>query len=574
MNNTSWIPRGLARTSVVAGLAVVLSLALFVGLGCDTGLGSSGSGAWGDDGESDFEAGDPTPHDRGAADNDKTSGWQERGQDPGNAVVTREKDPETGETTWEYVLKYTDIILAPDGANLLVNVPKPGPDAGFEKAGMVLAAQPLPAGEPKYFPQLQDLVRINFSPDGKRAYLLGEGGRRVFELDLDQYTLARDLYFQKPFSVLDVSPDGKYLVLSNLPKTDSEKYGFDPYADSCTPDADMAVPAGGSLCQFGLVDLANGTSWTVEVPHRLRDIDTDPVSGELLIAYSKKLNDPAVPVNSFLAFYSPVTKSFTAKLQFQNCADEVVVNESTKQALQSPTVCAFVQDGQAVSPLNLQDNAWGGQSPPHDPISVIDLEARKFVENLPGFGPVAVTQDGTLAAGFTLKDIMKQQWGYADQVNPVGIILVDLPEGTWDVIEYGSAIPAYTFSPDGKALYLYSDNPESAGELARIDVATRELYWLDGPSIDLDAFVWSPDGDELFTVSDLALYHVSNGSDEILEVEIPVEASLINIRPQGDFILVGPESSPSFFSFKVPGSETSLDVDTKFDLALTSSLAK
>jgi len=562
------------RFAGITGFAAALALVFNLGLGCDVGLGSSGSGTWGDVEETDYEAGDPTPHDRGAADNDKTSGWQDRGQDPGNAVMTREENPETGETLWTYVLNYRDIILSPDGANLLVNVPKPGPNSGFEKAGMVLAAQPLPKGEPKYFPQLQDLMRINFSPDGKAAYLLGEGGRRVWELNLSDYTLEQELYFQKPFSVLDVSRDGMFLVLSNLPKTDSEKYGFDPYADSCTPDADMAVPAGGSLCQFGLIELATGTSWTVDVPHRLRDIDTDPVSGELLIAYSKKLNDPAVPVNSFLTFYSPVTKSFTAKLQFQNCADEVVINEKTLQALQSPTVCAFVQDGQAVRPLNLQDNAWGGQSPPHDPISVIDLSARKFVENLPGFGPVAVTEDGKLAAGFTLKDIMKAQWGYAEQQYPVGIILVDLPEGTWEVIEYGSAIPAYTFSPDGKALYLYSDNPESSGDLARLDVATRELYWLNGPSIDLEAFVWSPAGDELFTVSDLALYHVRNGSDEILEVDIPVEASLINIRPQGDFILVAPQTQPSFFSFKVPEAETSLTIEAQFDLELQPEVTK
>lgn len=544
-----------------AGLAFAL-------LGCDGGMGSGGGGGWGSDNEESYEEGEPIPHERGGSDNNQTSGWQDRGQDPGSATVTREEDAESGDSVWKYVLKYTDIILSPDGANLLVSVPKPGPDAGFEESGLVLAIQPLPSGDARYFPQLQDLDRVNFSPDGKRAYLLGDKGTRVWEMDLDKYTLVRDVYFNKPFSVLDVSKDGGYLILSNLPKTAAEQYGFDPYADSCAATSGMAVPAGGSLCQVGLVDLSTGISWTVDLPHRLRDIDMDTESGDLLIAYSKKLNDPKVPVNSFLAFYDPETRGFTGKLQFQNCADEVVINEKTKQALQSPTVCAFVQDGQAVSPLTLQESAWGGQAPHHDPISVIDLEARKFVENLPGFGPVAVSEDGTLAAGFTLKEVMKSEWNYDKQLNPVGIILVDLPEGTWEVIEYGSAIPAYTFSPDGKALYLYSDNPESAGELARIDLSTRALEWLEGPSIDLDAFVWSPDGDELFTVSDLALYHVRNDSSEILKVGIPVEASLINIRPQGDFILVGPETAPSFFSFKVPGAEKSLPVEEEFDLEL------
>jgi hypothetical protein len=163
---------------------------------------------------------------------------------------------------------------------------------------------------------------------------------------------------------------------------------------------------------------------------------------------------------------------------------------------------------------------------------------------------------------------MVDEWGYEDQIDPVGIIFVSLPSLDWVVVDIGSAVPAYTFSPDGKYLYLYNDNPLGDNKLGRIDTTTFKLSWLAGPAIDLDAFVWTPSGSDLITISGNGLYRVRGQSGAIEAISIPVKADLINIRPQGDFILVGPDDAPRFHLMPVPVNETVLNVTSEFDLQL------
>jgi dipeptidyl aminopeptidase/acylaminoacyl peptidase len=549
-------------TTLLVGLLAWMTLA------CDAGSGDGGwSGGWHESDTAGWED-DTIPYEQGAVDNNEGSGRQERGQDPGKVTVEEEEDPETGEVVWSYLLEYSDLILSPDGKNLLMSVPKPGPEQGFDTAGMVLAVQPLPAGETRYLPKLQDLSRINFAPNGGVAYLLDADGTRVRALELTGYTLTGEHHLPGTFSVLDVTPDGAYLILSNLPKTDLEEYSFDPYAASCTPPAAMDLPGGADLCKAAVVDLTAGTVWELDLPHRVRDIDFDPLSGEVLISYSLRSGGPDGGTTSYLVFYNVAFGAFTAKLTFPNCSDEVEISLEAGLALQSPTACTQPQDFDPNDPLNDLESSWGGSQPFHDPISIIDLETRQFVENLPGFGPVALTGDGTLAAGFTLRHVMEEEWGYHDQVDPVGIILVTLPGLEWDIVDVGSEVPAYTFSPDGGFLYLYSDNPLSGSTVGRIDTGTLALEWLQGPEVDLDAFVWSPDGGTMYTVSKDRLYAIRNDSAEIREVELPVSVDLINIRPQGDFILVGPDDQPLFYTMFLPKDEALLPIQQEFDLDL------
>ncbi len=557
-----------SSSTVYSTITILLTLVAWATLACDSGGGWDGGesgGGWYSEDTSAWED-DTIPYEQGAVDNNESSGRQERGQDPGKVTVEEEEDPETGETVWTYLLEYSDLILSPDGKNLLMSVPKPGPDQGFDTAGMVLAVQPLPAGEARYLPKLQDLSRINFAPDGGVAYLLDADGTRVRELELSGYTLAGEHHLPGTFSVLDVTPDGDYLLLSNLPKTDLEEYSFDPYAASCSPPSAMGLPVGANLCKAAVVDLAAGTVWELDLPHQVRDIDFDPVSGEVVISYSLRSSGPDGGTTSYLVFYNVAFGTFTAKLTFPNCSDEVEISEQASMALQSPTACTQPEDFDPNDPLNDLEGSWGGSQPFHDPISIIDLQSRQFVTNLPGFGPVALTQDGTRAAGFTLRHVMEDEWGYYDQYDAVGIILVDLPDLTWDIIDIGSEVPAYTFSPDGEFLYLYSDNPLSGSTVGRIHTGSLELEWLEGPEVDLDAFVWAPDGETIYTVSKDRLYAIRNDSVEIREVSLSVSVDLINIRPQGDFLLVGPDDQPLFYTMLMPQNEQSLPVEHEFDL--------
>ena len=552
-------------------LGAVLSIMVWATMGADGGGCGGGFSSGGGSGNweyADASAGEPVPHAKGAADSEQSGGRQDRGADPGKGQVETVADPETGVTVWTYSMKYGELILSPDGMSLMANVPKPGPDLGFEAPGLVMGLQPLMAGASQYLPQLQDCLRVNFAPDGAHAYVLGGDASTLFVVDLATYQVVGKHTFPGLYSVLDVTLDGRFVVLSNLPTTAEKVYAFDPYALSCAPESGLKLPAGSSLCEVAVYDLEEALGWTLELPHRLRDFDFDPESGEMLFSYALRKGGVDAVTQSFLLFYNASSGQFTAKLQFENCSDEVVVSSALGLALQSPTACTRPLGYDPANPVNDQESAWGGTAPFSDPISVVDLKKRQFVTNLPGFGPVALTDDGLTAAGFTLQAVMAEEWDYHGQNDLVGIILVDLETLEWEIIDVGTEVPAYTFSPDGKFLYLYSDNPLSNSQLGRMDVLTRKLEWLDGPSVDLEAFVWSPSGDQLFTVSDGTLYQVRADSTVVHELALPVPADRINIRPQGDYILVAPTDSAVYYAFEIPYDGSEMVVVETYDMEL------
>jgi len=518
---------------VGAVLLSVLSLGVAT-LACDAGSDSG----WDDEYD-----------DEGATDNEQTTGRQERGRDPGDSETVYEWDDEGEELVWSYQLHYSDVILSPDGQNLLSMVPKPGPAMGFEEPGLVLTVQPLPNGKRRVFPQMQDLVRINFSPDGRDAYLLKDGGLEIAVLDLESYTYSGEFYLDKPFCVVDVTPNGQYLILSNLPTTDTAEANFSANSESCTPDPKFGMPPGASLCQAAVVDIAEGHVWYVELPHRARDIDFDPISGELLFTYSKQYSD-GLQIKSHVLFYDPSIADFSTKLMFENCADEVVMSPDNELALLSPNDCMIFQEIQ-------------------DPISVIDLNTREFVTNLPGFGPVSVSPDGSAAVGFTRREVMQQQWSYFDQTKPIGLIFVNLSNLTWKVVDYGDEIPGYTISPDGKYLYVYRDSSGSLqGTLTRYDMKTHTSFKLSGPAVELDQFVWTSSGDKMYFISNSLLHSLSNSSNMIRPIQLDVLPELINIRPQGDYLVLGEKDQPTFYTALIDDLADFLPTEGTFDLGL------
>jgi len=551
----------------VAGLAV---------LSCDGGSfgGESGSGAgvlaedvagdsvywWEEDEE-----------DRGGQDNPQDPGWQDRGQDPGEAVVEETTDEE-GKGLWDYYLHYTDIVLSPDGNNILVGVPKPGPDKGFETPGLVLAVQPLPSGAPHVMPQYQDVERVNFSPDGTTAYLLEAGGKSVSRLDLTTYAESASYALPGAFSVLDVTPDGQFLILSNLPRAGLTEKQIAADDESCEAPDVWGVPEGANLCKAAVVNVESGLVREVDLPNRLRDIDYDPLTSDVLLSYSKKAKGDPHP-KSFMLFFQPATATWSCKLQFENCSDEVIVSPEALLALQGPTHCAFPAKFDPKKPLEqqfeeMQQEISAEVQVNYDPISVVDLEKREFVANLPGYGPVALSPDGMTAVGFTLRQPMKDQWDY-EQKELVGLIFVDLDTLTWSVLDYGNEIPSYTYSPDGQYLYVYSDSPLTEGHIQRIDLGSLEKTELTGPTIDLDAFAWLPSGHEMYVLSDHGLYFISGSTAAIKKVEVPVTPDLIAIRPQEDLIVVAPSFKPVFFSLPVVANPQTLEVQQEFDLELS-----
>lgn len=451
----------------------------------------------------------------GASDNQEQTGWQDRGRDPGNHELERQWDPKTGETTWVYDLEYSDIILSPDGQRLLAMVPAPGPDKGWDEPGLVLVAQTLPAGRVEKFPELMNLVRVNFSPDGKRAYALKEGGREIAIIDLEDFDVIGTHGLDEAFSVLDVSPDGRFIALTNLPTTDVEEILFD---DSCYPSPWRDLPSGANLCELALLDLETEEHDLLKFDEPLRDLDFSPDSSELLLTWSKSW------MVSVVTFYDTAAGEVIEEVSVPNCVDELVLQPGGELALMAPTRCA------------------------QDPISVLDLKERAFVKNLPGFGPVEITPDGSTAVGFTRRNDMVTQWGYQDQEAPYGLIIVDLPSLEWQVLDYGDTGPTFTVSPDGGYLYLYGyswyHGYQNFEEVDLSDLSRRKVT---GGDAGLNRFVWTPDGEYLFTLMYGNLFRVAVGEASAVKVMLDEKPELINVRPQGDYLLLGEYDRPRFY---------------------------
>ncbi|MBM4352181.1 MAG: hypothetical protein FJ109_00050 [Deltaproteobacteria bacterium] len=486
--------------------------------------------------------------DQGALDNEEEVGRQERGRDTG--WYWRENDTDSaGNPVWEYHPFYSEVILSPDGLNLLAMVPVPGPDKGYDSPGMILAVQPLPSGQKRLFPEVKDIARLNFSPSGDRAYALAKDLGGLIVVNLRSFVLEKKVDLPALFGVVDVTPDGKYAILSNLPVGDWAEMFYSPDTQTCTPFQLEVSGKAMNHCQFAVVDLATGEVKTHVLPYRLRDIDFSPVGGEVLFTYSYYQETPTLFLpHAVVQFYSPSLNQFVTETDFPNCADELVIDPTRNVALLSPTTCETPTKEEM-------------EQKQHDPISVIDLETRSFVKNLPGFGPVVIASDGSHAVGFTRRDNMVSDWGYTSQNTEIGLIVVDLETLSWKVMDYGNDIPTYTLSPDGKNLFVYAETDNARRPMGDgpevldpsegiIQVKLQDLSWktiAKSAAIEMTRYVWTEDGSTMYFFSKKGLFRLDAASGKISPIALYGTPTLMNLRPQQDFLVLGEAGEPTFY---------------------------
>lgn len=498
--------------------------------------------------------------DRGADENQEVAGRQERGRDPGSFSVTTQQDATgrdgvldggdtVGDLEWIYTLSYTDVILSPDGHLILGMAPVPGPDEGWDEPGLVLVTHDIAAGVSQTWPEVRDLKRINFSPTGEITYALGPDNRTLFELDLDGGFLREVAVFGAPVSALDISSDGRFVVGSSSPSNDLTEWawalGIFSGAESCEPNQLLGTADGASLCDVAVYDRDKGTSWKRTFERPVRDLDFGFHATDLLVTSSTWDAVTGDPITT-MRFVSLESGQDVAVAEAPNCADEVKIQPGGKIGLLAPTWCR-----------RRPPEGVGGSA---DPISIFDLEARVFVENLPGFGPVVISDDGTRAVGFTRREDMAEQWNY-EQIQDHGLIVVDLATFDWHVIELGEYEPAYHLAADGVHLYTATHvvDCEWDGRRGRtvceeigpfleehdLDSGTRTT--VQGGELSLDRFVESPDGDAIYQLTELgALKRIDVGQAAAATVATGIVGRNLNMRPQGDMIVVGSQFAPSF----------------------------
>lgn len=391
----------------------------------------------------------------GSAGGGSSRGRQDRGRGTGHASVERYDYVDAGggdvakveKQSWEYELEYRDLAVSPDGHYLLIGAPLPGPNKGFDKAGLGLAAYDLETDQLMLVPGLVDARRVNFRKDGGRVYVLTDDGKRLVALHGSDLTTADVVWLSKPARSIDVSPDGRYVVLSN---TGGGPQSYLNGAQMLSEDCEVMQQYDGMYetvdrCDFQIYDDETGKLVAGRTARGILDLDFDSASDAVIFTTFEPTTDVEVPPTTRLRFVGLDDAKVEATVEVPNCGDELKIVAGADLALLSPRNCFVLVEGQTV-----------------DPISFVDLKKRTFLENIPGFGPVEVSADGKTAWGFTRKEVMLSDWGY-EQDTEFGLIEVDIASRSWKVHDWAHTEPSYTLSPDGAHLLVWERGSAGSG---------------------------------------------------------------------------------------------------------------
>lgn len=170
-------------------------------------------------------------------------------------------------------------------------------------------------------------------------------------------------------------------------------------------------------------------------------------------------------------------------LDVPNCSDDIVVSKDGMRAFLAPTTCQ------------------------RDPVSVIELQPgnEHYSKNLPGFGPVAMSPDGTTAVGFLDRDNVDLSLFDDPSLAPTTskskyhLMLIDSASLKYEFAPAGDELPRFAVTPDGNVLLVDSGN--SSNEAARLfDVPSRTFVSISGPSLTLDDFSLSSDSKHAYVL--------------------------------------------------------------------------
>jgi hypothetical protein len=263
----------------------------------------------------------------------------------------------------------------------------------------------------------QQLQRAAFSKTRDVAYALMPDSR-VVALDL---ATATELWSVAPFgdvSLFKVNDDDTALVVVD----GSVANVIDPEKGVVRASPELPTPAsfGAFLPGSHRMAIAGHTSWSAHVPATpvaLVDLDAAAV----------------------------------VSVDVPNCEAPLTVLPDASRILMSPTFC---EEDRASNP----DDTWTNP----DPVSVIDVSESglSFLKNLPGFGPVALTPDGSRAVAYL--DTARVDASMFDDESLVPsksgpeyhLMVIDPKSLAYSVTPIGDALPRFALSRDGKGLLV------------------------------------------------------------------------------------------------------------------------
>lgn len=206
-------------------------------------------------------------------------------------------------------------------------------------------------------------------------------------------------------------------------------------------------------------------------------------------------------------------------IQVPNCASELSISANGQHAFLAPTHCQ------------------------KDPVSVIDLDAGRFVRNLPGFGPVALAANGALAVAFIdASNIDASLFDDPQQIPTVEeaayhLMLIDTESLRFDVIPLGDRLPRYAITPDGKLVLIDADTLWEDGRVRMLDVTKKELFPVLGPGMQLDHYAVTSDSSKVFLLDD-GLYTIDLTTREAGSKPIDFTPTDLNLTPDDSTLVL------------------------------------
>lgn len=218
----------------------------------------------------------------------------------------------------------------------------------------------------------------------------------------------------------------------------------------------------------------------------------------------------------------------SSSIEIPNCAAPVALVKDGSRAMVSPTFCTPESSG--------VENPAGGWTNP-DPVSMIDVDQTtgtlKFIKNLPGFGPVAMMNDGKAIAYLDMKRIDRAMFDDQSQIPGAGapqfhLMSIDPASMKFDLNPIGDILPRFAPSKDGHSLLVDGSVVVSRSEATAkvtfdgssvkaefkvfgsvsnsmfgvFDLSTKQYTSFTGPAAALDRFVQIGDGSRVYTLKD------------------------------------------------------------------------
>ena len=283
---------------------------------------------------------------------------------------------------------------------------------------------------------------------------------------------------------------------------------------------DRLVIAGSS--DLVVLDAATGvTRGSFTVPGGLADVEVDGANDRLIAVGNTRTvsTDPAV-LETHIHVRRLVDASATCEIVAPNCADQLVLAPGGQRAFLAPTTCQ------------------------RDPVSVLDLAACTFEKNLPGFGPVALSQNGKTAVAFVDRDskdpmapaLPAEVTTSADRYHLMFIDIATLAYGTTPI---GANLPRYAVTPDGRLLLVDSalDPAGTQGNVRILDIDQKSIRNVVGPHVQLESYVLLPDSSAAYAVWG-DLFRIDTDAATATKVPLPFSPTAVNMVPSGATLLL------------------------------------